>query len=601
MITLSLKENNLIVHLEKCSYTTFSSAVHLLRSSRFRFDTRTQDWIAPYYKYEEIKTALEDLDIVTDNVSLEELSKIKIGAQELEVSPIRRLADYSLMNFPPMQGKHPNEFFQNNAITRGINKSRQAYFYGMGSGKSYIASAIIAHRYLKFKDCQKVVFITTSIGVRNLKHELFKFIKNLDPFKVVIADKDYRNPFDDKSKDIVIMSYNTFRLVCEFYRKQKKISSKKPKKAFLPLKEWSNNKDLMLILDESHEIAHSESQRSHLILLHANLFKYRYLFSGTPADNPEKLYAQYKVLDPWLVDNLSLGQWKEKMAYLGDRFSPYAIREWKKDELERLNQKFTASYGNYFKTEELINLPEYVEKRIYLDMHPLHRALYQQVVTQDIPSFSAVRDIVNRFPFMSLALDNPTLLEKHKEKFDDTLKKMIDTFKDSYLEKLNAIDDILEDHPNEKGVIWVVHPSTAAKLALRYSHYNPIYITGETDQKERFDLVEQFKKGDHKLLIANITCLNTSVTITEATFQIYVERTYNFATYEQSTFRIYRLGQTQNVESYILIYNQSLDVLQDKNLSSKGLLVSGLVSKDFLTQEQWQTIFNATENDNFNF
>ena len=325
------------------------------------------------------------------------------------------------------------------------------------------------------------------------------------------------------------------------------------------------------------------------------------MFSGTPADNPEKLYSQYKILDPWLTGNLTFGQWKEKMAYLGDRFSPYSIREWKKDELEKLNKKFTSGYGSYFKTEDLIELPEYLEKRIYVDMQPKHRALYEEVIMQDLVAQGAVRDVVNRFPFMSLALDNPFLLEKHNEKFDDNLNRMISSFKDSYLEKFNAIDEILEDHQKEKGILWVVHPSTAEKLMKRYEKYNPICITGETNQNDRFTLVEEFKKGNHSLLIANITCLNTSVTITEATFQIYVERTYNFATYEQSTFRIYRHGQTKDVESYILIYNKSLDVLLDKNLSSKGMLVQGLVSKDFLTQEQWKTIFNAVEEDNLNF
>ena len=601
MVILGIKANSLSVKLDNCSYSIFNEIIQLLRSKNFRFNSQTQEWVAPIFKYEEIKNLLENIDTVEDHITEEVYLNIIEGHPEQEVSKVRRIADYSLMNFPPMKGKTPHENFQSQAIIQGINKSRQAYFYGMGSGKSYIASAIIAHRYLKFKDCQKVVFLTTSIGVRNLRHEIFKFIKNLDESKVVIADKDLRNPFDDKSKDIVIMSYNTFRLVCEYYKKKLKISSKLPRKAFLPLEEWSNKKPMMLVLDESHEVSHPESQRTHFVLLHSSYFKYRYLFSGTPADNPEKLYSQYKILDPWLIGNLTFGQWKEKMAFLGDRFSPYSIREWKKDELEKLNKKFTSGYGSYYKTEDLIELPEYLEKRIYVDMQPKHRSLYEEVILQDLVANGAVRDVVNRFPFMSLALDNPFLLQKHNEKFDDRLNKMISSFKESYLEKFNAVDEILEDHQKEKGIIWVVHPSTAQTLIERYKKYNPICITGETDQAERFQLVEEFKKGDHSLLVANITCLNTSVTITEATFQIYIERTYNFATYEQSTFRIYRHGQTKDVQSYILIYNKSLDVLLDKNLSSKGILVQGLVSKDFLTQEQWKTIFNAVEEDDLNF
>ena len=129
------------------------------------------------------------------------------------------------------------------------------------------------------------------------------------------------------------------------------------------------------------------------------------------------------------------------------------------------------------------------------------------------------------------------------------------------------------------------------------SETNPICITGETPQEERNSLVEEFKTGNHKLLIANISTLNTSVTITDVTCQIYIERGFNYSNYEQSTRRIYRIGQDKPVISYILIYENTLDVLTDKNLSSKGMLVDGLLSKNFLTQEQWSEIFNLNSSD----
>ena len=67
----------------------------------------------------------------------------------------------------------------------------------------------------------------------------------------------------------------------------------------------------------------------------------------------------------------------------------------------------------------------------------------------------------------------------------------------------------------------------------------------------------------------------------------------------QSQCRIYRLGQTREVESYILLYNRSLDILLDKNLTSKGMLVTGLASKDYLSQDEWIKIFNCDENSEF--
>ena len=603
MVTLYLKDKFLHVKLENLDNSVFTQCILVLRKNGFRWDKGDSSWRAQYFKYDKVKTALEEFTVLNDVVDPDSLNNLDEGFPEQENEKTRRIPDYSLMNFPPMQGKAPNENFQHLAVTKGINRSRYAYLYGMGTGKSYIAAAIIAHRLIKYHDCGKVVFLTTNIGVRNLYHELFKFIKDLDPNKVKIADKDYRNPFDDKNIDIVVCSYNSFRLISNYYKTKYKIKVKNPRTPFLPLKEWADGKELMLICDESHEVSHPESQRSQLIALHSSLFKYRYLFTGTFADRPEKGYNQYKILDPWLIWNLSYSQWKEKMAELGNRFSASAIREWKKEELEKQNKRFIDRHGEFRETTELVDLPNYNEKHIYLDMSKQHRDIYEEVIMQDIAaSETSTRDIVNRFPYMMISVDNPFLLEKHEEKFDAKLNKMIKAFKPNYLEKFLALDDIIEDHPDDKILIWAIHPKTINYLGERYEKLNPICITGATDQNERNALVEEFKHNpEHKLLIANITTLNTSVTITECHVQVYLERGFNFSQYEQSTQRIYRISQEKDVETYILLYNNSLDILLDKNLESKGMLVRGLVSKDFLSQDEWVKIFNCRENDKIDY
>lgn len=599
MITLLIKDKSLCVNISSTDYSSFSDAIKVLKNNKFRYDASLKSWLGPWFKFEEIKSRLEDFDVIDNRVKDKELIELKAGEKEQFSESTRRIPDYSLMNYGPITGKEPHENFQKIAITKGINKSSYCYFYGQGSGKSYIAAAIIAHRKYKYKDCNKVVFITTNIGVRNLYHELFKFIKDLDPNKVRIADKNYRNPFDDPNIDIVITSYNGWRLICDYYLKKLKITSKNPRKSFLPLKQWANNERLMLILDESHCIANPTSKQSHLIALHSPLFTYRYEFSGTPADKPEKLWQQYNVIDPYLVYNLNFTEWKDKMAYLGDRFSRYSIREWKKDELEDQNQRFLNSYGEYYKTTDLVDLPEYNEKTIYIPMSKNHRKIYEEVIIQDLGVQRDTRGYVNRFPYMMLSVDEPELLKKHSDAFNEKLNERINNFDDRDLEKFNALEDIIEDHKGEKIIVWILHPLTAQKTCEKFKNLNPICIIGETKQEERFKLVEEFKTGDHKLLVANITTLNTSVTILEAKVSVYFERGYNYTEFAQSQNRNYRIGQDKDITSYILVYDRSLDCLLNKNLRSKGTLVEGLCSRDFLTQDEWKTIFNCTENDEF--
>ena len=601
MVKFSFDGKNLNISNNNRDYALFNTINSALKTKfHCRWNQATKSWVTSPFKLDELIEYFEELDTIEDTVDREQMASLTEGTPEQEILKTRRIPDYSLLNFPPMKGKHPYENFQHLGILTGITRSRYFYAWDMGSGKSYVASAIIAHRLLKYKDCSKVLFLTTSIGVKNLYHELFKFIVGLDPSKVAIGDKNNREPFVD-GVDIVIASYNSFRLISDHYKKKAKLTANRPKKPWIPFKKWSNGGELMMILDESHEVAHSESQRSYAVAVHSSLFKYRYLFSGTPADKPEKMYNQFFIEDPWLVYNLTFSQWREKHADLGNRFSQTAINSWKEKELKKQSERFLKLHGNYYKTSDLIDLPNYNEKKIYLSMSKEQRDIYEAVVTQDISSYGETRDIINRFPYMMLAVDNPFLLEKHLDKFDDDLQNKIKTFKESSMEKYLAIDDIIEDHPNEKGIIWAIHPKSIELLAKRYAKMKPICITGDIPQEERFELVNQFKTGDHKLLIANITTLNTSATITEATYQIYVERGFTYTQYEQATRRIYRAGQDKDVKSYILIYDESLDVMLDKNLSSKGLLVEGLMKKDFLTGKQWITLFNAKESDNLDF
>lgn len=599
MIKFRLHDGHLVITLGSSGYTAFNNSLQVIKDAKFRFNARTQEWFGPWFKRDEIKEALENYDTIDDNISQEDIEALACGKPQQFAEGSRRIPDYDLLNYGPITGKSPYENFQRKAISKGINVSSYCYYYGQGSGKSYIAAAIIAHRLYKYHDCNKVLFVTTNIGVRNLYHELFKFIKGLDENRVKIADKNYRNPFDDPDTDIVVTSYNSFRLVCEYYKKQKKITSKNPKKPFLPLEKWFNGKG-MLILDESHCVANPQSQQSHLIALHAPLFTYRYEFSGTPADKPEKIWQQYNIIDPWLVYNLSFTDWKEKMAYLGDRFSMYAVREWKEDELKKQNERFLASYGEYYKTTDLVDLPDYNEKHIYIPMSRHHRDIYEEFIYTDLANGGTPRDIGNRFPYMMLSVDDPRLLTKHMEKFPEDLNKKISMFKTCDLEKYYALDDIVETYKDEKIIVWVIHPFTAKEITERYKHLNPICIIGDTNKEQRFDLVEDFKKDKrHRMLVANITTLNTSVTITESHVTVYFERGFNYTEYAQSTNRNYRIGQDKDVTSYILTYDKSLDCLLNKNLESKGLLVKGLCSRDFLTQEEWKKVFNCVESDRF--
>ena len=94
------------------------------------------------------------------------------------------------------------------------------------------------------------------------------------------------------------------------------------------------------------------------------------------------------------------------------------------------------------------------------------------------------------------------------------------------------------------------------------------------------------------MLIASIFLLNASVTLTECKWQVYVENTYDYTVYAQSRGRIFRPGQTSKTFTYFVLYNESLDCLQKRNLDSKGALLGSLLNKKYIEQSEWRELFN---------
>ena len=652
MIVLSLVGKQIYIKFRGIQGAAFNQAVAAAKSIHCGWNNIEKAWTVSANRYTAVYDAFSDIDLLKQEFTAEELEKATVQDPELTVEPIRRIPDYGLLNYGPIVGKHPYENYQKEAITKGINRSRYAYFYDMGTGKSYIAAAIIAHRLLKYKDVGKVFFLTSSIGVRNLKDELVKFIKNIDESRISIADVNNRLPFRD-DVDIVISNYNTLRLMADAYsgigtkiqqllgklskasRKSTQdnlkqeiintfatvhifVSAECPTDKFISkvkktlsenrqmlkkyklgeaIKTWLNSKEGLLLLDESHQLANPQSLRSKVAVEMSNAFRYRYLFTGTPADVPVKLYNQFKILDPWLVYNMTFSEWKERMAYIGTPFSSTAIRGWKKDELELSNQRFTKLHGNYLSVTDVLDLPEFFEKRIPVDMSAKQRYIYEEAVSSILSAAKDEKEMVNVFPYQLLAVDNPSLLEKHSFKFPPELSQAISAFKLGDLEKMNVLDDIISDNPDEKILVWAIHPATIKSICERYKNLNPLYVIGETEQSKRNKIVNTFKHDPKcKMLVANITTLSTSVTLSpECHIQVYMARGFQYDQYSQSQRRIFRIGSNQPAVTYIPLYKNSLDYFVDKSLSSKGMLVKGLVSKGFISQADWKKIYNMNE------
>lgn len=594
----------------------FQDCVEILKNNYAVFDGSTKLWLMPITQMDDFKVDADSIDekIEISVLAQHALDEYLSSISELKFAQDRRPIDYTLLKYKPLEGKAPYRDFQLLDLKRALHQNRFLFFWEMGLGKSYVTAALLT-LLKKYDNVQKALIFSTRIGTYNLDAEIIKFSKNIDPkrIKVLSSSKDCGKDlyiFDNNNYDYYIMSYDVFKKISDAYycreRRVKSVSSNY-RQSYMPIKEWFGNSKTAIFLDECHLLCHSQSRRSQIMLQNIDVFEYRYLFTGTLADKYEKLYMPSRLLDKRLVTGYNYTDWLTNYAKLGTHFSKYAIAEWNQNKIVALNKDLINRYGSRRLMKECLDLPPDYEKTLSIDMSPEQRAIYEAFSNEGMAFIKEKsadpqefkRNALNMFQFFQIAIDNPSRLKESEsyERFTPDLQNKIAKFsyKRSFY-KLQLIDNIVYEHvddKDEKGILWYVHPMTAVQLKEYYAKYNPTMITADLKDEERFKTIERFKKDNSsKLLIASIYLLNASVTLTECKWQVYVENTYDYTVYAQSRGRIFRPGQTSETFTYFVLYNESLDCLQKRNLDSKGALLGSLLNKKYIEQSEWRELFN---------
>jgi len=627
MISIEIEKDKVYAAV---SGDNFHEMIDLLKSFRANFKPDTKKWELPITKYSMLKERAEAMGdyVDIDYESEKELEKYKASLKELVLSRKRKSWHQELLNFPPLVGKHPYEDFQIVDIVRSMNQNRFLFNWRMGLGKSYALSAILSHGWF-YNDFDKCIVFSSNIGVLNVQNEILKFSKTLKPEDIITfssaasADYEDRDIFNTEKypQKVFVMTYDFLKTVSNFYYDKAKGTKRKPKpsakvdyrKSFMPIKEWLGGKDGCIFLDEVHCLSHVSSRRSAIMNWAIQEFKFRYLFSATPADRYEKLYPLCKNLDKDLVDGLGYQEWCAEYNEVGTVYSQWAINpeKWRLDKIGELNKKLLDVYGTK-RGKECLDLPEHIiHKPFYVDMSKKQREIYQKLSqwgvqqAQEAAKFTGANvthKIVSIFPFLQLSVDNPSSLLRSAQfkNMPDDLKKAIQNFnyeKDST--KLDLVDTIVDERVNEyeeKGILWYYHPDTATSLMRKFAKYKPVQIGAETEKESRLTIVNDFLKSpDKKLLIASINVMNTSLTLIECAFAVYVESTYNYVDYDQSLGRIHRPGVDHIVNTYKVRYNDSIDNLQELNLKTKGETMNSLMNKDYIEADMWKKLFNFQE------
>lgn len=540
---------------------------------------------------------VEDFIVPPETLSL--IEETKFGNPVTNFT--RRAFDISLLKMPPLAE------YQIQDIKKMISQNRLINGLEVGLGKSFEFIGAMNH-LINAGEIEKIFIVTVPETVYNWKRELLKF-SWVNKEEILIVNKDNRDIISQwADKKVIIMSYLSFLLVSDYYYKEKN-NGKKSTKYRTPSFDFSEwGKKLCIVLDEGHKIKDTKTRSFKVLKLYKEKFEYRYILTATPYPNHiGELWPLINFIDEGVLGD-DYDSYLETVAELGSDYSRLDIKSIKPEEVIKVVDRIKPFFIRRFKKDCLPNLPPLNIKKIYAEPSPDFSKIYEGIIIKKLSSMVEVKgeyqtkEVIRSFPYLTLACSEPTIL---KDKltgdidFDTILKK----WKLLHNPKLEICDNLLSNIPHDKKIIWSTHPVTIDLLANYYKKENPFVMHGETktdgmskdEFKDRF--LEEFRFApDRKLAIISPLCLGTGQNIEFAETAISWDRNYSSITWQQSLGRNHRATSINEVNHYVLIMDNTLEVIQDEVLEGKVNLNNKLLLKDQISSEEWVEIFHGVSN-----
>lgn len=464
----------------------------------------------------------------------------------------------------------------------------------MGLGKTMQTFAFIAALKMCYKENMPPVLIVAPVSLlKNWQEEYAKFIqsnvftnilalygkneKSLTEARMKVADvnasltKQYMN-------QIVLTTYETLR--------KRHIS-------------WGQIQWSVMILDEAQKIKNPGIAVTNAVK--AMKYDFGIALTGTPVENswldlwsimdfavPGKL-GELKFFNEQYPNKLKqirhdASALEELGKQLQDQLQPVFLRRLKKDYLEGLLQKRIIPLEK--------PMPD-IQRNAYETV--IHEARQQKEASKNtiLKTIGMLRDI-SLCPDLS-TYNRETLYSMDADEVIQSSARLQVTF------------DVLKDIQKRQEKVLIFVTSRKMQQLLRYLLIKKKYckqilppINGELLSERRQDIVAQFNQSEgFNILILSAEAGGVGFTITSANNVIHLSRSWNPAKEDQATDRVYRIGQTKDVNVYLPIAydaaypkEASFDEKLDQLLTYKRVLSESVLYPTGDSEQDGMRMFN---------
>ena len=341
----------------------------------------------------------------------------------------------------------------------------------------------------------------------------------------------------------------------------------------------------MIVLDEAQNIKNSEAKQSQAVRQLEATF--RIGLTGTPVENRlQELWSILDFLNPGYLGTRSFFQ--RRFAMPIEKYGDVASLT----QLRSLVQPFIL---RRLKTDRSIiqDLPEKQEMTVFCGLSSEQATLYQQVVEASLAEIDSSDGLQRRGMILALLVKLKQICN-HPAQYnkENTLAKPRQSG------KLLRLQEMLEEALSEgdRALIFTQFAEWG-KLLKPYLEKQlgreTLFLYGSTSKKQREEMVDRFQHDPQgpPVMILSLKAGGVGLNLTRANHVFHFDRWWNPAVENQATDRVFRIGQSKNVQVHKFVCTGTLEEKIHDMIESKKQLADQVVGAG----EQWLTELDTNQ------
>ncbi|NEU83851.1 DEAD/DEAH box helicase, partial [Nostoc sp. UIC 10630] len=334
----------------------------------------------------------------------------------------------------------------------------------------------------------------------------------------------------------------------------------------------------IIVLDEAQNVKNPEAKQSKAVReLEAT---FRIALTGTPVENRlQELWSILDFLNPGYLGNKQFFQRRFAMPIekYGDTASLTQLRS--------LVQPFIL---RRLKSDRDIiqDLPDKQEMTVFCGLTGEQAALYQQIVEQSLVEIESAEGLQRRGMILALLIKLKQICN-HPAQY---LKQA--TLEQHNSAKLLRLEEMLEEvlAEGDRALIFTQFAEWG-KLLKPYLEKQLgreiFFLYGSTSKKQREEMIDRFQHDPQgpPIMILSLKAGGVGLNLTRANHVFHFDRWWNPAVENQATDRVFRIGQTRNVQVHKFVCTGTLEEKIHDMIESKKQLAEQVVGAG----EEWLT------------